>query len=219
MRNLEQAPDAHCAMTSQANQQQLTKTLQDAIHSIRRNADSLEDAFVCEQDLRNVLLVTHFEDLRSLLTVFGLDEGDLGCSCGKPCFLKVFAILVDIDHPAAFRDVRTAFIDTSKSDVDLPLDSGALSSIIPKHPQLESFFYGQWKFAPFKIDGTNIPQYSKNHKRPFLTRELIGSGSFGDVFKVRIAKGRLKTRMGGTINEVRTRSGMLGSYQEPDSLL
>jgi len=98
---------------------------------------------------------------------------------------KLFAILVllELEHQAP------ALIRSGKSDSMFPIDETDIPPFETQH-HLQAFFSEQWIIPP-RFDRDKHLEFSGATVLPFLEKERANNGTFGVLYKVRLADGHL----------------------------
>lgn len=101
---------------------------------------------------------------------------------------KIFAILVIIRQTKYIRNFVESDHFKEALDHGLPFQEGALKSFFPTQVTAREFFEQQWHFtAPVFSDSVFHRVFSNKTIMPYLEEELLGSGGFGSVYRIKVS--------------------------------
>ena len=107
-------------------------------------------------------------------------------------FEEIFIPAVDVpqDDASESRNIDVPKGEDKKKDADLPFDEETCVSLLAKEAG-RLFYKTQFQFCPVVLKKTERGIYTSHRAQcplPFLESEVLGEGSFGKVFKVKIEK-------------------------------
>lgn len=184
-----------------ASHRRWNRTIRDDVNHrmCTRFVDNVDKSFITSEDLQRVWGES-VDSFRDMQTATGMNFGGSGVPFSD-C-MKVISILIMID----FKPWRlvSGIIANGLRDVDLPFHFEDLSShwfkFVENNVHLaRSFVNQQYAFCPIVIEkGRDLRQLDRHLRLPLVSEELVGEGTYGAVFKVKIAKGYFREQNGNT---------------------